>query len=204
VKRLAAALGTVLLLAACGGGSSAPSDSFYRLDPADVGRRYGQPLLDGTVQVARFSADGVTGGRPIVYRADGAALRQYSYHYWVESPAQQIRDAVIEAMRRANVAPRVVSPELRVLADWRVEGTLRRLDYDPAPDGRVVVRLELSLVDTRNGDLVLQDTFEATGSVRSDTVPAAVQSFNAAATDVLARFLDRLAARAPKAGSDPG
>ena len=193
MTRLLIALAVVLLLAGCGGGSSAPSDSFYRLDPADVGRRYGQPVLDGTVQVARFNADGVTGGRPIVYRAEGATLRQYNYHYWVESPAQQMRDAVIQAMRRANVAPRVVSPDLRVLADWRVEGTLRHLDYDPAPDGHVVVRLELSLVDTRNGALVLQDTFEATRSVPRDEVPAAVESFNAAAQVVLIRFLDRLA-----------
>lgn len=192
MKRLLALLAAGLLMAGCGGGSGPPADSFYRLDPADVGRRYGQPLLDGTVQVARFSADGVTGGRPIVYRADGVTLRQYSYHYWVESPAKQMRDALIEAMREANGAPRVVSPDLRVLADWRVGGTLRRLDYDPAPDGEVVVRLDLSLVDTQDGTLVLQDTFEARRGVSEDTVSAAVASFNAATTDVFARFLDRV------------
>jgi len=203
VKRLAAALGALLLLAACGSGSSAPSDSFYRLDPGDVGRRYGQPLLDGTVQVARFSADGVTGGRPIVYRADGVTLRQYSYHYWVESPAKQMRDALIEAMREANAASRVVSPNLRVLADWRVEGTLRRLDYEPAPEDRVVVRLELSLVDTQDGTIVLQDTFEARRSVPKDSVSAAVASFNAATADVLARFLDRVANTVPGSAANP-
>ena len=197
MTRLLTALALVLLLAGCAGGSGPPADSFYRLEPADIGRRYGQPVLDGTVQVARFGADGVTGGRPIVYRADGATLRQYNHHYWVESPAQQMRDAVIEAMRRANVAPRVVSPDLRVLADWRVKGTLRQMDYAPAPDGRVVVRLELSLVDTRNGDLVLQDTFEATRSVSRDEVRAAVERFNAAARAVLVRFLDRLAEAVP-------
>jgi ABC-type uncharacterized transport system auxiliary subunit len=197
VRRLSVLLAGLLLLAGCAGGSGPPADSFYRLDPGDVGRRYGQPLLDGTVQVARFSADGVTGGRPIVYRTEGSTLRQYNYHYWVESPAKQMQDAVIAAMRDANAAPRVVSPDLRVLADWRVDGTLRRLDYDPGPDGanadsRVIVRLELSLVDTRNGDLVLQETFEATRRVPEDSVPAAVESFNAAATDLLARFLDRI------------
>lgn len=198
MKRLAVAFGSFLLLAACAGGSGPPSDSFYRLEPSDVGRRYGQPLLEGTVQVARFSANGVTGGRPIVYMADATTLRQYSYHYWVESPAQQIRDAVIAAMRDANAAPRVVSPDLRVVADWRIQGTLQRLEYDPGPDPTVVLRLELSLIDTRSGDLVLQDTFGATRSVRTDAVPAAVQSFNAATTDVLAQFLDRMAAAAPE------
>ena len=203
MKRLLALLAAGFLLAGCAGGGGPPADSFYRLDPADVGRRYGQPLLDGTVQVARFSADGVTGGRPIVYRADGVALRQYSYHYWVESPAKQMRDALIEAMREAEAASRVVSPDLRLVADWRIAGTLRRLDYDPTPGGGVVVRLELSLVDTQDGDLVLQDTFEARRDVSGDTVSAAVASFNAATTDVLARFLDRVDAVARRR-SDPG
>lgn len=193
MKRLAAALGAVLLLAACGGGSSAPSDSFYRLDPADVGRRYGQPLLDGTVQVTRFAADGVTGGRPIVYMADGQTLRQYNYHYWVESPAKQMQAAAIAALRRAEVAPRVVSPDLRVLADWRVDGTLQRLDYDPGPDSRVRVRMELAVVDTSDGEVLLLDTFEVTRPVERDAVPAAVRAFNAATTELLGRFLDQLA-----------
>jgi ABC-type uncharacterized transport system auxiliary subunit len=194
VTRLLALIVLLAALAGCGGGSAPPADSFYRLAPADVGRRYGQPLLDGTVQVARFGADGVTGGRPIVYLADGATLRQYSYHYWVDGPAKQMQAAVIAAMRQANVAPRVVSPDLRVIADWRVDGTLRRLEYDPGPDGRVVVRLELSLVDTEDGDVLLLDSFEATRPVPRDKVPAAVRAFNAATTDLLARFMDRIAA----------
>ena len=202
MKRLAVAFGSFLLLAACAGGSGPPADSFYRLEPSDVGRRYGQPLLDGTVQVTRFAADGVTGGRPIVYMADGQTLRQYNYHYWVESPAKQMQAAMIAALRRAEVAPRVVSPDLRVLADWRVDGRLRRLDYEPGPDRRVVVRMELSLVDTRDGEVLLLDTFEVTQTVGRDAVPAAVRAFNAATAELLGRFLDRLAEQArPKSAA---
>ena len=192
------------LLAGCSTASGPPPDSFYRLAPGDVGRRYGTPLLPGTVQVARFGADGVVNGRPIVYRAGGGQLRQFNYHYWVESPARQMQAAVIRAMRQANAGERIVSPDLRVLADWRVEGTLERLDYAPAENRRVIVRVELSVVDTQDGDLLLVETFDASQPVRQDTVPAAVEAFNEATTGMFARFLDRVAEAIAGRGRPPG
>jgi ABC-type uncharacterized transport system auxiliary subunit len=110
--------------------------------------------------------------------------------------------AMIAALRRADVSPRVVSPDLRVLADWRVDGKLQRLDYAPGSDSRVVVRMELSLVDTSDGEVLLLDTFEVTQPVGRDAVPAAVRAFNAATAELLGRFLDRLAEQArPKSAA---
>lgn len=194
--RRRALLLAVLLLGACSGGASPPPDSFYRLEAGDPGRRYGTPLLDGTVEVARLDADGVTGGRPIVYHADGPQLRRYSYHYWVESPAKQMQAAVIAALRRAEAARRVVRPETRVPADWRVSGTLRELSHRPGDGGgggRIVLAATLSVVDARDGTLVLLEDFRVERPAPGDGVPAAVERFQAALTELMGRFLDRLA-----------
>jgi ABC-type uncharacterized transport system auxiliary subunit len=194
--RRGALLLAVLLLAACGGGASPPPDSFYRLEAGDPGRRYGTPLLDGTVEVARFDADGVTGGRPIVYHADGPQLRRYSYHYWVESPTKQMQAAVIAALRRAEAARQVVRPDMRVPADWRISGTLKELSHRPGDGGaagRIVLAATLSVVDARDGALVLLEDFRVERPVQGDGVPAAVARCQTALTELLGRFLDRLA-----------
>ena len=190
-----AAAALVLLLTACGGGSAPPPDSFYRLSADDPGRRYGRPLLPGTVEVGRFSADGVTGERALVYSNGGQRVRRYSYHHWIDSPPRLIQESLVEALRRVEAAEAVVTPELRLRSDWRVEGQLKRLEHRLTGDGgaEVVLAIEVSVVDARDGGLVMIDGFRSRRQVASTEVEPAVEAFNVALTDVVAEFLDRLA-----------
>jgi cholesterol transport system auxiliary component len=190
----AAPAGLALLLAGCGGTSAPPADSFYRLRTEDPGRRYGEPLLPGTLEVNRLSADGVTGERAIVYAEGGPKLRRYSYEFWVDSPGRMIQQALVDALRGSGAAATVATPALRLLADWRLEGTIERLEHRliGADRAEAVLALELSVVNARNGDLVLLDDFQARRALSTQRVEPAVQAFNRSLTACVTDFLDRL------------
>lgn len=193
VPRAVSAVVALLLLVGCGT-EPVPQDSFYRLEIDDPARRYGTPLIDGTVEVERFSADGVIAQRAMVYNEGGPALRQYNYHYWAEAPTLMLQDAFIQGLRTAKAAERVVTANLRVLPDYRLVGRVKRLQHDVgAQPPRVRMALELSVVNARDGGLILLETYETTRTARDGSVAAAVTTFRNALTEVTGRFLDDLA-----------
>lgn len=186
--------GSGLVLAACGGGGSVPRDSFYRLTIDDPGRRYGMPVLDGTVEVTRFEADGLTSERAVIYQESGPALRQYSYHYWVDSPTLLLQEAVVNALRQSRAARRVVTPGARVRSDYQVTGKLNQLQHTIREGGaEVVIALDINVTRTADGRLVLHKRYIERAPVLGEGVPAAVEEFQTALTGVAARLLDDLA-----------
>ena len=84
--------GLLLLLAACGSVPPAPTDRFYRLQPAHVAPA--ATSLPGAVAVNAFRADSLYAERPIVYSDEASLrqLRQYHYHLWLYPPAQIVQE----------------------------------------------------------------------------------------------------------------
>lgn len=192
---LAAAVWSVGL-AGCAG-DPAPADTFYDLTPEDSGRRFGEPLLNGTLVVERFTADGVLSERSILYKpTDGAGLRQYSYHYWSQSPGMMLREAVIREYRRAGVAERVVAPAARLLPAYRMTGSINRL-YHARRNGTAaaVLKMEITITRARDGEPILLKTYTRTRQLNSTRVNAAIGAFQQALTDIMAQSLDDLAKR---------
>ncbi len=186
------------LLAAGGCGTEPPPpDNFYELTPADSGRRFGEPLLGGTLVVERFAADGVVAERPLLYKtAEGPRLRQYTYHYWSQTPGAMLRDAAIREYRRANVAERVASPAARLLPDYRMTGAVERLHHRRQGAGSAAaMAVEITITRTRDGEPVLMKRYTRTRPVATGRVSAAVRAFRTALTEILARSMDDLAAR---------
>jgi ABC-type uncharacterized transport system auxiliary subunit len=175
-----------------------PADHFYDLIPEDSGRRFGEPILDGTLVVERFTAEGVLSERPVLYKPNGGAgLRQYSYHYWSQSPGLMLRDAAIREYRRAGVAKRVVSPAMRLLPAYRMTGSVSQLYHERrSGTATAVLAVEITISRARDGQPVLLETYRRRQRVDSRKIEAAVQAFQAALTDIVARSMDDLAARA--------
>lgn len=178
-------------------GDPPPADHFYDLIPEDSGRRFGEPVLDGTLVVERFTADGVLSERPVLYKpSDGAGLRQYSYHYWSQSPGLMLRDAVIREYRRAGVAARVVSPAMRLLPAYRMTGSVSRLFHERRKGtATAVLAVEITVSRARDGRPVLLETYTRRQTVGSGKIEAAVRAFQQALTDIVAQSMDDLAAR---------
>jgi ABC-type uncharacterized transport system auxiliary subunit len=181
------------LLSGCAAPTVAPQDSFYRLgEPESVAPA--AAALDGTLVVARFLADGLLGERSLVYVKENSPqlLRQYSYHFWSESPTRMIQDRTVEYLRRAGVATMVTTPEFRAAADYQLTGKIRRLEQIRGSAPAVVVSLEFGLFRVRDSRLLHLHTYEQMLDVDGNDVASAASAMSAALLNILSRLSEDL------------
>lgn len=191
--RGAFALPLLLLAGACAAPAPLPRDSFYRLEiAAPSGPAVPRaPVLAGTLLVSPFEADGLLSERPVLYGTEDqpATVRQHDYHYWVEPPARMLQAELVDDLRAAGFAERVVTPELRVLPDYEVSGRIRRLERRLG-EGRaaVAVELELALTDLKAHRLVLVRGYRGGATAADESVAASVEALARAIGEIFERF----------------
>ena len=174
----------------------APSDHFYRLEAQVPARPRAAPVFPGTLVVDLLQADALAGERPLVYRngEDSPELLRHSYHYWVETPTRMAQLELARYLRAAGAASQVVTPEMRIDADYLLGGRILRLERILGEDPpRVRVELELVVVRMPQRDLVLLGTFDEEERADDGSVEASVRAMNRALTRIYAAFLARSA-----------
>lgn len=187
-----------LLLAACGGANPAPPDAFYRLQVSLPAQNNDRPVLPGTLQVRALDGDGLVRGRALLYtRADeGEVVRQHNYHHWADSPSRLLQNQLVAFLKDSDIANSVVTPDMRVRADYELIGRIQRLDRVFGPSGSsAVAALELAVVRQSDRKLVLVDTYRAQISSDDDSVDASVQAMNAALEQIFTTFISDLSRR---------
>ncbi|MDA0998524.1 MAG: ABC-type transport auxiliary lipoprotein family protein, partial [Proteobacteria bacterium] len=147
--RASSVISAALLLAVltgCGSAPPVPEDKYYRLQAVLAAAPLQQPKFNGTLEVERFSADGLTAGRPIVYSAqnDPSGLQEYHYHFWTQPPTVMLRDEIVTYLRAANVAKTVVTPEMRLNPEYVMAGKIRRLEQIVGSPSRAVLDIEIA------------------------------------------------------------
>ncbi len=184
-RQFAAALALVLL-AACGGGST-PQEAYYRLSPpGDVSARAGGPLK-GAVEVPHFRADGLLNDRAILYRQAANTLSGYSYHFWWMAPTVMLEQSLVDTLRKANAFDTVTTPELRLNRTYEIVGHIRRLERGPSA---VSVELELLLRNPRTGAPLLFKTYTQEASVAADAdMSSVVSAFSTAVSTIWTNFI---------------
>ncbi len=193
--RWSALLGIGFLLAACTA-PEIPRERFYRLTP--LVDPSATPRFDGTVEVGRFDADGLTAQRPLVYTEAASPNQAFAYHYhsWEQVPGVMLQNLMVESLRAAKAGDAVVTPALRVRSDYVVGGRILRLERavgDGPSSG--VLHLELLVRRTSDDALLYQGIYRETATAREPTVAATVAALNIALARILDRFLTDLAAR---------
>lgn len=186
------ALALSLGLAACAQ-PPLPQDHFYRLEAPRPTAPNAQPRLKGVIEVPRFTADGLVAGRPLVYTEAGKEheLLDYHYHFWVEPPGLMLQDRLVHFLRAAKLADNVVTPELRIEADYVINGRIRRLErVVGAKPPRAVLELELGLRRAKGDRILWLETYRGEPDCAEDSVTSAVQALNGALGTVFQRFLD--------------
>lgn len=180
---LGAAGAMILILAGCGGGG-APDDHFYRLSPPPPDGAYQPAPISGALLVERFRADGVLSQRPILFleRDKPVEVKQYNYHYWVESPPNLIQLQLIDFLRQVNIAGRVVERSGRVFRGCVLSGTLRKFERVLA-DGTSVahVAADYWLSRSENDAQFFFQSREARAEAGGPSMPATIRAFNQAA-----------------------
>ena len=168
-----------------------PEDHFYRLSAAAPAARLANPKLAGTLEMDQFAAEGLIGGRAIVYaeRERPTELKEYYYHRWVEPPNAMVRDQVATYLRAAGVANHVVTPKIRVDVDYEVIGKINRLEMINSTPRTAAMEIEVGLRRIKDRKLLLFRTYRKDVAARGDSIAAAVDAFNAALTEICAQFV---------------
>ncbi len=197
---LAPALLLSALLAGClGSAPPVPRDHYYRLVVPGPAEPSARPLLVGVLTVETVQAEGLLHERPLLYSENGRPheVQQHDYHYWTDAPPSMLQDQLVAYLRRSGIAQSVVTPDIRVRADYRLTIKAKRLErlIGGGPPG-VFVELEFALVRLADGRLIVAESYGEGGQAADGTVKAAIVAMNRATAQVFARFLAGAAATA--------
>ncbi len=186
-------LGAVALIVGLGGclGSAppVPRDHFYRVSVQPAS--YSAAQFHGTISVAPVEADGLLRERPLLFtQKGGREIQQHDYHYWTEAPPHMLQAQLVDFLRSSGAAQSVVTPDLRLPADFEVTGRIRRMERQLTPDAaRVVAELELAMTQVRSRRLIVIKSYSAEVTARDTTVEASVLALDEALSDIFSRFL---------------
>ncbi len=185
------------MLTACAVQPPVPEDRYYRLQAVVGAAPMSKPALPGTLEVERFSADGLTAGRPIVYMQakEPNQLLEYHYHFWTQPPTVMLRDELVTYLRGVNIADNVVTPEMRIPSDYVLRGRIRRLEQIIDSPNATAIELEISLRRQADGKLLFLKTYRQETETASQGVSAAVGALNTSLNIIYADILADLKAR---------
>ena len=183
-------------LAACSSVSPAPEDHYYRLQATYAGSGSMATPLSGTIEIDRFVADGLTSERGLVYSNANAPsqVKAYHYHFWIKPPTVMLRDELVSFLREARAAKAVVTPELRVDAEYVLTGKIEHLEQVRGKSERTLMEIELALRAAKTGKLLFLKTYRQENAA-AQGVEAAVDSLNTALSIIYADFLADLEKR---------
>ncbi len=188
-----------MLVGCLGSAPPVPRDHYYRLMVPAPEQQAEETLLPGVMTVELLQADGLLRERPLLFSKGGRPheLQQHNYHYWNDAPPRMLQDQMVAYLRRSGAAQLVVSPDMRIRADYQVSGKAKRLERllgDGPP--RVLVEIELALLRLADETLLVVDSYTAEESAADNSVEAAIVALNQATAKVFARFLAEVRAAA--------
>lgn len=182
-------LALVIALAACGG--KMPATRFYQLaePPGKATPGAGIPIV-----IEQLTTDTAYDDERIVYRVTPYRLDYYNYHRWSATPGTLIANYLERAFEKSGkfgAVTRDANPDAAVTLGGRVVA-IEEVDKSKTQwFGRVV--LELSLTDTKTGEVLWSEQFE-------ENEPLAIQTPEGLAR-ALSVALERIANRAVPAVS---
>lgn len=183
----------VFWLAACGENPPVPVDHFYQLgmDNAAISHI---PLTDSVIYVEGIRADGIYNERALLYSEAGDnqnELQQYHYHFWALPPAAMLREHLVEYLRQAGSAPKVVS-DFRSGDGLGVSGRLLGFEKRVSAEGEKVsvrVAVELRLDVPGQGVPQLIKRYETEQPVEDHSMNNVVAGFSQAVNRIYGEFL---------------
>jgi len=172
--------------------SPVPPDRFYRLEVPSAAARLEAPRLDGRLLVDSIRGDATTLERLMLYRTESQSfqVRREGYDQWVEPPPVMVQRAAVAFLRSANAAQTVITPEMRLDADFRLGGRVNRFERLIGKDApRVTIEVEFSLVRLADRELLLQETYREDEEIDGDDVDESVEAFSRALHRILGRLM---------------
>ncbi len=192
-----ALLAAILLLATGCLGRPLPRERTFRLELAPPAR-LAAPLLSGILEVERLRAHALARRTGFVTVLDSSTpeLRTSSIEHWADSPTLLLQREMAAWLDAAGIADLVLTPELGIAPDLRLTGDLVRFEERRGEGGpRVLVELALVLSDERRREVLHQASYREERAAEGPDAVDAVRAYDAALSDILARFVADLAGR---------
>lgn len=186
----------MLILAGCATQAPVPSDRYYRLQAVFASEALSSPKFAGIFEIERFTADGLTAGRPIVYVEDGDPnqLREYNYHFWTQAPTIMLRDELVTYLRAAKVSKSVVIPEMRLDPTFVMTGRIRTLEQVLGSTNGTRLELEVAIRRISDGKLMFLKSYAQETAQASPGVASAVDALNKSLNVIFSDLLQDLRA----------
>lgn len=195
-------LAAAVSIAGCGGPAPPLRERFYALEPAfSVAPTRTVPA---TLLVAPLRARGFAGGTQIVFRTRQEPLQVQRYHdfLWEQPPGGALAEALVAALRAAQVFAFVVTPADRARADLLLSGELVAFEHLPTDDPpRVRAELGLNLVDAHNRATRFAKTYSGEEPIAESTPAAMVEAFDRLSARLVRQVVRDLQALAPRLGA---
>ena len=184
----------MLILAGCATQAPVPSDRYYRLQAVFSGEALVAPKFAGTFEIERFTADGLTAGRPIVYveAGDPNQLREYNYHFWTQAPTIMLRDELVTYLRSAKVSVSIVVPEMRLDPAYVMTGRIRTLEQVLGSTNGTRLELEVAIRRIKDGKLLFLKSYAQETAQASPGVASAVDALNKSLNVIFSNLLQDL------------
>jgi len=186
----------VLVMAGCATQAPVPSDKYYRLQAVFADAASPSPKFSGTFEIERFTADGLTAGRPIVYveAGDPNQLREYNYHFWTQAPTVMLRDELVTYLRSAKIAGSVVTPEMRLEPTYVMTGRIRKLEQVLGSSNGTRLEVEMAVRRIKDGKLLFLKSYNQEAAQTSPGVASAVDALNKSLNVIFSDLLQDLRA----------
>jgi len=152
------------------------------------------PRLDAALKVERFGAPPVINTQKMLIASQGHQISQYQYHQWQGYPADMVSSLLTRDLQAARRYTAVFGPDSSQMPRFRLEGGLVRFVQMEGKPGKAELRLEVTLLDYHQKNVVKQVMFQ-----RSYAQSEAMASSDAAAqaqalSQALAKISPRLRA----------
>jgi len=191
----------LILLSGCMSSAVIPEDRFYRLPDVRVeGDASG--FLNRPVTIGQVRAGGLYRERSLLYTdaLQPLELHRYRYRYWVDAPAELVREYLQDYLRALNVAGSNNADDTDNQGTAVIDGQLLRFERNLYQDKVVVtVRMLLQYQGRQhNKGPVFTQVYQREIKTADRSMQSTVTAYGSALRQIFSAFLQDVATRAQK------
>ncbi len=157
--------------------------------------RQGEPLravVDGSLEVHRFSVDVEFAARNLVYRLDKFEYEVDYYRQFLVSPGTMITERMRDWLADSGLFTQVLPVGSRIVPHYTLEGNVTSLygDFSKESAPAAVMEIRLFLLDNADDTqkVVFAETYRAATPVQEKTTEVFVEAVNESLVNILSHF----------------
>jgi cholesterol transport system auxiliary component len=174
----------------CATGSSGEKQQ-YILEAVRPGEAV-QPVVEGSLEVHRFSVDAAFATRNLVYRLGRFEYETDYYRQFLIAPGTMITEQTRDWLADSGLFTRVLPMGSRLAPGYTLEGNVTSLygDFSKGSTSAAIIEIRFFLLDNANGteEVAFARTYRIATPVQDRTAEIFVDALNRSLADILTRL----------------